>query len=547
MIGSAGTGAETARGWALRLTRRPSVTGTPDEASFAAWLADELRDCAAFAGARIWTEAVAPGDGRSCVFMLLRGRGAATAILTGHFDTVSTADYGPLRPLATEPEALARALSDRLAGGAATPAEARARDDLATGDWLPGRGLLDMKAGLAAGLAAAAAWAAGPRVGNLLFLAVPDEEARSAGARHAAASLPALAAREGLDLRAAVNLDAIADDTDGAAGRAVALGTVGKLLPTVFVAGLPTHAGFPLAGLNAAGLIAAIAARLEWAPELVDLQPDDAGTPPSVMFLRDGKDGYDVTTPAGAFACVNVLTRRTGADAVAGAVDRLCAEAAEAHLAALAARVPDGADLPLSIPVLRFAYVRDAALRRDPEAVVALDEALARHAQAETSMPRLCEAATAAIWAASGLPGPAIVTGFGSVPYLPTSLSATGPGARLARICRAVAEKAEARHGESVRCIGFFPGICDMSFIGEADAGALDGLRHDTPAWEAAVGGVPDRFAAGIPTVNVGPWGRDYHTPLERLHCPYAFDTLPELLGEIVEAVLGDDHVRGTA
>ncbi|WP_459857133.1 hypothetical protein [Dongia sp. agr-C8] len=38
--------------------------------------------------------------------------------------------------------------------------------------------------------------------------------------------------------------------------------------------------------------------------------------------------------------------------------------------------------------------------------------------------------------------------------------------------------------------------------------------------------------------MNAGPWGRDDHTVLERLHAPYAFTILPDLIGEIVIGVL---------
>jgi arginine utilization protein RocB len=205
-----------ARRWAMALTSQPSVTGSTDEAGFGSWLADALRKDPAFAGASVWTFPVLPGDARHCVAMLLRGQGAQTVILTGHFDTVTFDDYDDLSALATRPADLADALRARLTLNAETSAEKRARADLASGEFLPGRGLLDMKSGLAAGLAVAAAFAAeADRSGNLLFIAVPDEEANSAGARCAARQLPAIASRHGLDFIGAVNLDAIADDGDG--------------------------------------------------------------------------------------------------------------------------------------------------------------------------------------------------------------------------------------------------------------------------------------------------------------------------------------------
>jgi arginine utilization protein RocB len=41
----------------------------------------------------------------------------------------------------------------------------------------------------------------------------------------------------------------------------------------------------------------------------------------------------------------------------------------------------------------------------------------------------------------------------------------------------------------------------------------------------------------GWPAINIGPWGRDYHTRLERLHAPNAFDTLPRVLLSVIDAV----------
>ncbi|AZO56388.1 MULTISPECIES: hypothetical protein [unclassified Mesorhizobium] len=131
--------------WALALT------GSEGEASFGPWLAGELRQETAFRHAEIWTIEVEPGDGRHCVAMLLRGNGRATVVLTGHYDTVTTRDYGELEDLATRPGLLTPALG-KIIATADTPAARRARADFASGEFLAGRGLLDMKAGLAAGL-----------------------------------------------------------------------------------------------------------------------------------------------------------------------------------------------------------------------------------------------------------------------------------------------------------------------------------------------------------------------------------------------------------
>jgi arginine utilization protein RocB len=84
----------------------------------------------------------------------------------------------------------------------------------------------------------------------------------------------------------------------------------------------------------------------------------------------------------------------------------------------------------------------------------------------------------------------------------------------------------------------YFPGISDMSFLGQADAATVPLVAANTPAWGAGLLWPEGGAIAGIPTVNAGPWGRDYHTRLERLHAPYAFDVLPDLVEAIARGVL---------
>ena len=103
--------------------------------------------------------------------------------------------------------------------------------------FLPGRGLLDMKSGIAAGIAVVEAFAADPaRRGNLLFAATPDEEDDpSACGRRPSSSCFSPGARPRVPL--AINLDAICDDGDGSSGRVVAFGCIGKLLLSALVVG----------------------------------------------------------------------------------------------------------------------------------------------------------------------------------------------------------------------------------------------------------------------------------------------------------------------
>ena len=526
---------------ALAFTRQPSVTGTADEAAFGPWLASHLRAQTCFGDTpEIWSFPVANGDARHCVALLIRGTGVDTVLLTGHYDTVTTADYGDLQPLAIDPPALAQALLRRVKDAAPGTREALLREDLASGRFLPGRGLLDMKAGLAAGLAAMAALVQdGPPPANLLFLAVPDEENASAGARGAARALPQILSTRGLGLRVAINLDAIADDGDGRAGRVLALGTVGKVLPTALVIGAPVHSGFPLRGVNAAVLAGAIAQALEWAPELTDDTGTEPGTPISLLSLKDGKAGYDVTTPATAFATFSVLNQTRDPATVLPIVARLVDRAVSECVSVLAKRAAKSGQTkgiigaPLSVPILFYADLLSLVRAAGP----AIDELQATEARrlsaSGASLADICQTLTTDLWARSGLTGPAVVLGLGSTPYLATHLR----NAAVEAAARSLAADCAQAHVTSLSCVDYFAGISDMSFFGQAPAGAFTALAAQTPGWNTLVGLGPDSIA-NVPTVNLGPWGRDYHTPHERIEIDYGFRILPRLLRDLVLRIL---------
>jgi arginine utilization protein RocB len=487
--------AARAREIALTLASWPSVTGSEGEAAFAPKLAGYLAHFDS-----VWSTPI-PGEARANVFALKRGRGRSAIVLTGHYDVVPATGYGALEHLAFAPERLLPEMVARLRESGENPL---ALADLESGAFLPGRGLLDMKAGLAAGIAAMEAYAGGA---NLLFLAVADEEERSAGARAAAPQLAKLAAEQGLDIRLIVNLDAISDQGDGARGRVVALGSVGKQLLTAFVAGKEAHACYPEDGVNAAYLAAELLTEFELAPDLAEMSGDERAAPPTALCAKDLKSGYNVTTPGQSWLYWNTLQHRRPAAEVLDIALMLARRA----MARVTARL--GRD----IPVLRY---EDLAARLPQAERAAIAARVA--AVPGLDLPEQAKRVTLELWQASGLAGPAVVIGFGSIPYPAVSLTDAG----LADTVMAAA------HAHGLGSVRYFPGISDMSFFGEA-AGGLAAAAANTPIWGT---GFEMPGAAGYPCINIGPWGRDYHHWLERLHAPYAFGTLPLALLGVIEA-----------
>lgn len=137
---------------------------------------------------------------------------------------------------------------------------------------------------------------------------------------------------------------------------------------------------------------------------------------------------------------------------------------------------------------------------------------------------------------AGGVSGPAVVVGFAGLHYPPSFLDQERPEDR--RLHDAIEAVRGPLEGDPERSLGWrrhFQGISDMSFFGQA-ASDSDMVAANTSAPRLV-----DRPAANalrFPVVNIGPWGREFHQRLERVHAPYAFGVLPDLILGISRRVL---------
>lgn len=486
---------------AYMLTSWPSVTGTADEILFAERLTRFLNS---LKGIEAWKEQIKQDHhGRSNVFALRRGASKRTIVLAGHFDTVPYDDYGTLKTFALDPQRVTEALILQLEESGENPL---ALADFKSGEFVGGRGLLDMKAGLAAGIAV---MEAAKTSHTLLLVATPDEEDSSAGMRAAAPHLAVLARQHGIEIELVLNLDAISDQGDGSEGRVAAMGSIGKQLLCAYVHGKPVHAGYSQEGLNAAYLAAELVSEIELSPELAESTGKEIAAAPTALSSKDLKKGYNVTTPADAFVCWNTLQhRRSGAEVL---------EIAKG----LAAKAVQRAEARSGIKV---ALLTVSELLKEANSNTFRDFAYLLSGRGDLDLPEQASQLLQVAWNQSGRSGAAIVLGFAGVPYPAVSLQ----DKELAKVITAAIASL------GVGTISFFPGISDMSFVGSAKA-ELDVVAANTPHWGTSFSA---EEPAGLPCINIGPWGRDYHSRLERINAAYAFDTLPRVLLAVIDAVL---------
>jgi len=486
---------------------------------------------------------------RHNAYAFLRGASPKTVVLLGHIDTVNTADYGPLEPYALDPDALAVRL-DELA--ALTP---DVQPDLQThpGDWMFGRGAIDMKSGDAANLAIMRRLAGLARENRLplsvVVLATPDEENESAGVLQAVRFLLRLRDEQGLEYLGCINTDYTTSRYPNDPCRYAYTGTIGKLLPSFLVVGKESHVGDPFDGVDANLLAAELIGDLSMNPDLCDAVRGQIAPPPVTLRATDLKAGYDVQLPFAAYFYLNILTFTSGPEALLNRLRERCAVA----LGRLLARLDEGerrwvraggdAERAEKLParlgaVLSYAELREAAVQRIGEKQVeaALAEEWERWPAQLDKRERSLHLVWR-LWTLGGLRGPAVVLYY-SPPYYP-HIQAT-PCA----LHEAVEAVASAHPDLQMQVEEYFPFLSDMSYLRLDPTAELSALTENMPVWrEPDDPPRPGSYSLpleaigrlDLPVINLGPYGRGAHQRGERALMSFSFGVLPQLMYETIE------------
>jgi arginine utilization protein RocB len=426
---------------------------------------------------------------------------------------------------------------------------------VASGDYLSGRGVLDMKSGIAINLVLLRHFSerAGELNGNLMFLATCDEENDSRGMWSALEDLWEWKEQEGLDYIAAINSDYTAPRYEGDPHRYLYLGTVGKLLPTFFIVGRETHAGQPFSGFDPNLVAAALTKRIDYNPAFCDEMDGEVTPPPVSLKQADLKQKYDVQTPVSAYVYFNFFVfRRTPAEVLALLKEvatesfREAVSLHEERLKAYAERTgepyrPAGIE-PRVFTIEEF--LNDARRRLGQELDSALEqfkEDLLRDGNMDVRDFSL--RVTEELWRLAGDGEPAVIL-FYSSPYIPRVMPDESDE-RYLRLFSAVRESvaAVASHcSHPIQVRKFFPYISDMSFVALSDSDEeIAAFARNMPAWGVKYCLDADAIRRlQVPAVNIGPYGKDAHKQWERLELSYSTKIAPELTAGVIRRLIGE-------
>lgn len=523
------------------LVAAQSDTGTPLEQAAAKKIASYFAEDPYFrAHPDCWgIEDTGDFMGRPVVWALKKGTTGKTLILTGHYDAVEIDCYGDLKPFALQPQKLREEILCQGLGTKTLQAE------LASGDWLPGRGTADMKGGLALGIYKTLTLPEDAETG-ILFAAVCDEENISAGMRAAVRVLLDIRARFALSYTAALVLEPQLP----LAGNdfMVYNGSIGKMLPMIVAKGKLAHCGEPLKGLNAAHLIAEITARIDLNTDYITEDFGLASAPPVVQIMKDLKTTYDVSLPELAVMCVNLLfLGKIAPDAIMEKLRRTCEEAAAAvmekyeqacrhaqqHGLLSDAQKLQTAPRVLLLPeleALAASHRADFAQWKETQADLLAEEIRGgRQTLQDASVLYIRR-----VLEISGEEDPMIILAV-APPYYPAVCNAY-----LAEDGRQTAEKirevVEDRYGMQLSVIPYFTGIGDTSYLSCTDPSAQRNLLGSLTL-PVSIYDIPFEASAKLaaPAFYLGPRCREIHQWSERVYLPDLEQILPDIIDHILE------------
>lgn len=472
-----------------------------------------------------------------------------TVVLIHHYDVVSLEDYKTLCDEAFEIDALEAALlkiKESLSR--------ETREDLESGDYIFGHGACDMKAGGAIQMALMKAYSQCPEqfAGNLLLLAVPDEENQSAGMRAAVNLMEKFMDSYGFSYEMMINSEPHQRKTKAVS--VLSEGSVGKLMPFVYVRGSLSHAGKVFEGLNPLGIMSSIVTKTEMSMSFSETVGKEASPPPTWLYLKDSKCHYDVSMPQSIYGSFSVLTLNQTPGKVMNKLRTICEEAFSETLHTmnssytmfLQQRQEEDKSLPWVAKVVSFTELFDEAKIHGGEVFIQAYEkklsdlkSLILKGQADyiSGNLELIETLYDFVEDLS----PRVVYGL-IPPYYPNVSNLFFPygSAQNKNISHILSDFAKIKLMAEYEIEYFFTGISDLSYTSIYDSKQIRSeLQENMPLFGRLYDLPLDAIEKiSMPCLNIGPWGKDFHKMTERVLKDDLFRVTPALLDYAIKQLL---------
>lgn len=488
--------------------------------------------------------------GRSVCYAFLKGEGKDTIVFIHHNDVVGAEDFKLLKDFAFSPDELKSELlkiKESL--------NEDAKKDLTDDTFLFGRGVCDMKGGGAIQIALIKKYSNLKNFkGNIVLVAVPDEENLSAGMRTAVKFLDELKCRHELNYKIMINSEPHQrkDFSQGIFSE----GSVGKVMPFVYVRGVLAHAGKAFEGLNPLNIMSSIVRKTELNMELSYVVGSEAAPPPTWLHLKDSKTAYDVSMPLSAKGCFSILTLKQNPQEILKKLKNIYVESFVEVITdmnrnyekfAISTNLKD-TKLPWTTKVVNFSELYseakssygDVFIYKYQEEIKKLE---AMYNDNEISIIDCNFRLIDFVYGYIDDLSPRVVYGL-IPPYYPnvSNLYFENLDENIKDISKRLNKFTKEKFNQTYTREYFYTGISDLSYTSMENSGeVLEALKSSMPLLGEFYDIPTDSIERiSMPCINIGPWGKDFHKLTERVSIEDLYIRTPQIINHAISIILGN-------
>lgn len=443
-------------------------------------------------------------------------------ILSGHIDTVDTEVCGAYKDFAFDPYKYTEEIRK-------ADLKTDIIDDLNSGQFLAGRGMADMKSGLAAQWSVLKYFAENREElnANLLWIPVIDEENNANGIRQAVDYFCELQ-DDGYEFLCCVDSEPTITPERKDCGR-IYLGTIGMVTPFVLAVGKESHVGEYYEGISASFMAFNIGTQIEANPSFTDEFKGKDYPPICCLKTTDFRKNYSVTVPNRFGMYYNYLFVKKSPTEILNLFEEVVEDALNTALM----QINKG---HLKTNIIRFDVLTTMFEDKTGASADTLLKSWVVDKADEMDIQDGCLNAVNDMCDALDLEAPTVVIGF-LPPYCPSRVNNRESAAeiKLEQVVRNLVQK-NSQEGTMIEISEVYEGISDLSELG------FQGTEEDIQILKSNMVGVRIGTAYNfekmqqldIPVVNIGPIGKDAHKISERLYLPYFKEKLPQLLLDFI-------------
>lgn len=487
---------------------------------------------------------------RKVPWCILKGEGKDTVVFIHHHDIVETKDYAAFEPLCLKPYELEEAFKKSTVE---LPSEMK--EDLFSGKWLFGRGVSDMKGGASIQLSLLEEYSKSENFkGNIVLLSVPDEENLSAGMRAGALKLKELKDKYGLEYKLMLNSEP--HEREDESKPTWYDGSIGKIMPVVYVRGKLAHVGQIYSGLNPINLLSEIIRKTELNPNFIEKMGNTTNPAPTWLYHKDRKTVYDVSLPKASCGYMSILPLERTPMSLMDELKTISVKAFETiveelnesykQYTSIAGIKYDRINWQVKVKFYSELY-QDALKDSGKEFEEAYAKVMAE-VKEKFNDNKLSTIDAANIIIERTLEyvndmSPCVILAL-TPPYYPSTnnMMLGEKSTKVNEIIESLKKYSKDNYNEEIFVQNYFTGISDLSYaMFVSDQGDIDYIENNMLMWKD-VYYIPlvEIKDISMPVINIGPWGKDLHKYTERVYKDDLFYKTPIFIDLFVTKLLNE-------